>query len=50
LNTLYLDNIKRVRDDLNWFINKFDYRFVNEPWKDSKDALPKAIVKINSIL
>jgi len=50
LNTLYLDNIKRVRDDLNWFIDKFDYRFVNEPWKDSKDALPRAIVKINSIL
>ncbi len=50
LNTLYLDNAKRVRDDLSWFIDKFDYRFLNEPWKESKDALPRAIVKTNSVI
>jgi len=50
LNTLYLDNVKRVRDDLDWFIDKFDYRFVNEPWKNSKDAVIRSIVKTNSIL
>lgn len=50
LNSLYLDNMKRVRDDLEWFINKFDYRYANEPWKNSKDALPRAINKINSII
>lgn len=49
LNSLYLDNMKRVRDDLEWFINKFDYRYANEPWKNSKDALPRAITKTNSI-
>lgn len=48
LSTVYLDNIKRVRDDLEWFIDKFDYRYVNEPWKNSKDALLRAIVKTNS--
>jgi len=47
LNKLYLDNMKRVRDDLDWFIDKFDYRFVNEPWKNSKDALPRSIIKSN---
>jgi hypothetical protein len=50
LNTIYIDNMKRVRDDLEWFINKFDYRYVNEPWKNSKDALPRAMVKVGSIL
>lgn len=50
LNSLYLDNLKRVRDDLDWFIDKFDYRFIKEPWKNSKDALPRAIVKMNSVL
>ena len=49
LNSLYLNNMKRVRDDLEWFINKFDYRYANEPWKNSRDALPRAIVKANSI-
>lgn len=49
LDSLYLDNMKRVRDDLNWFIDKFDYRYADEPWKDSKDALPRTINKTNSI-
>jgi hypothetical protein len=50
LNELYLDNMKRVRDDLEWFINKFDYRYTNEPWKNAKDALPRSMQKTNSIL
>jgi len=50
LNTLYLDNMKRVRDDLDWFINKFDYRYADEPWKNAKDALPRSMQKTNSII
>lgn len=50
LNQLYLDNMKRVRDDLEWFINKFDYRFEKEPWKNAKDALPRSMQKTNSII
>lgn len=50
LNTVYFENMKRVRDDLDWFIDKFDYRYANEPWKNSKDALPRSIIKTNSIL
>lgn len=48
LNKVYIDNMKRVREDLEWFIDKFDYRYVNEPWKNSKDALPRAMIKTNS--
>ncbi len=49
LNQLYLENMKRVRDDLEWFTDKFDYRFADEPWKNSKDALPRTVEKVNSI-
>lgn len=48
LNQAYLENMKRVRDDLDWFIDKFDYRYADEPWKNSKDALPRTIIKTNS--
>ncbi|NLJ90400.1 MAG: hypothetical protein GX323_05815 [Clostridiales bacterium] len=47
LNKVYLENIKRVRDDLDWFIDKFDYRYKDAPWKNSKDALPRSIIKTN---
>ncbi|HHV11993.1 MAG TPA: hypothetical protein GXX75_17100 [Clostridiales bacterium] len=50
LNRVYLENMKRVRDDLEWFINKFDYRYADEPWKNAKDALPRAMQKTNSII
>lgn len=49
LNRIFQTNMKRVRDDLEWFTDKFDYRYVNEPWKNSKDALPRSILKINSV-
>lgn len=49
LNRLYLENMKRVREDLEWFTDKFDYRNVDQPWKNSKDALPRAIEKLNSV-
>lgn len=45
----YLEGMKRVRDDVSWFIDKFDYRYTNEPWKNSKDALPRMMMKQNSL-
>lgn len=48
-NEIFIDNIKRVKEDLDWFINKFDYRYKDEPWKNGKDALPRMLKKINSI-
>lgn len=49
LNEVFLTNMYRVREDLEWFTNKFDYRYANEPWKNAKDALPRSINKINGI-
>jgi hypothetical protein len=47
---LYLDNMKRVAEDLEWFVNKFDYRYKDEPWKNAKDAIPRALIKTNGII
>lgn len=50
LNRLYLENMKRVREDLEWFKDKFDYRNADEPWKNAQDALPRTMTKTNGIL
>lgn len=50
LNKIFLENFKRMQEEVSWFIDKFDYRNVNAPWKTSKDALPRAMTKVNGIL
>ena len=49
INRLYLDNMKRVRDDLAWFINKFDYNYQNEPWYNARDAVIRSMIKTNGV-
>lgn len=41
-------NLQRVEDDLEWFTLKFDYRNADKPWKNSRDALERAITKLRS--
>ena len=41
-------NLSRIDDELDWFIQKFDYRFKDEPWKNSKDSVERAILKVSS--
>jgi len=43
-------NMRRLEEELDWFIKKFDYRYKNEPWHNSKDALPRMILKLTSKL
>lgn len=45
INNAYFSNMERMQEDIDWFINKFDYRYQDEPWKNAKDALPRAILK-----
>jgi len=44
--SLQENNLKRLQEELQWFITKNDYRFTNEPWKTSKDALLRTISKL----
>ncbi len=32
-----------LREDVSWFCKKFDYRYDEEPWYNSKDAVERAI-------
>ena len=40
------DNLARVQGDLDWFIDKFDYRNAAAPWKNSKDAVSRSMQKL----
>ncbi len=43
---LMQDNLSRVQGDLDWFIDKFDYRNASAPWKNSKDAVSRTMQKL----
>lgn len=46
LADLEVANFDRMQEDISWFIRKFDYRFANEPWKNSADAVPRTVNKL----
>ncbi len=39
-----------LNEDISWFCKKFDYRYEDEPWKNSKDAVERAIKFLRSDL
>ena len=41
--------LEKLDADLEWFTKKFDYRYANEPWGDSQDALIRVIKALNQI-
>lgn len=47
--TLMRANLSRVKDDLDWFIEKFDYRNASADWKNSRDAVSRTMQKLQGI-
>lgn len=41
------ENLKRIQDETEWFTKKFDYKNEDEPWGNSKDAIPRTIKKLS---
>ena len=39
-------NMQRVKEDLDWFAAKFDYRNASADWKNSKDAVQRSMQKL----
>lgn len=39
-------NMVRVKEDLDWFVAKHDYRNAGADWRNSVDALPRSMQKI----
>ena len=46
---LMLQNMVRVKEDLDWLVAKYDYRNASKPWGNSRDALPRAMQKLQGI-
>ena len=45
-----LPYFEKLQGDVSWFCKKFDYRYEEEPWYDSKDAIERAIRFLRSDL
>lgn len=43
------ENLLRVKEDLDWFVAKNDYRNAGTDWKNSRDALGRAMQKLQGI-
>lgn len=43
------ESLSRMEDELEWFTEKFDYRHAGDPWKNSKDALPRSLLKAKGV-
>jgi hypothetical protein len=41
-----VEHLDRIEKELDWFTKKFDYRYNEAPWGNSKDALPRSIQKL----
>ncbi len=44
--TLMRENLSRVKGDLDWFVMKNDFRNAGLEWKNARDALPRAMQKL----
>ncbi len=45
-NAIELEYLKTLKEDVSWFCKKFDYRYDDEPWGNSKDAVERAIKSV----
>lgn len=46
---LTLENLARVKEDLDWMVAKYDYRNASKPWGNSRDALQRSMQKLQGI-
>lgn len=46
---LVKENMARVKGDLDWFIDKFDYRNASADWRSSRDAVSRTMQKLQGI-
>lgn len=43
--TLQKENMERLCEEVNWFTKKFDHRYKDEDWKNSKDSVIRGALK-----
>ena len=42
--------LAELKEDISWFCKKFDYRYTDEPWYNSKDSVERSIKFLRSDL
>ena len=47
--SLMEENMLRVKEDLDWLIAKYDYRNAGKDWRNSRDALQRAMQKLEGL-
>lgn len=47
--SLMREHLARVKGDLDWFIEKFDYRNATADWRNSRDAVSRTMQKLQGI-
>ncbi|MBE6594235.1 MAG: hypothetical protein E7644_00405 [Ruminococcaceae bacterium] len=50
LSRITKNYLETLTEDVSWFCKKFDYRYDQEPWKNSKDSVERAIKFLRSDL
>lgn len=43
---LMQQNLDRIQEDVDWMVEKFDYRYKDADWKNSKDAIQRGMQKL----
>lgn len=46
---LMQENLARLQEDIDWFVQKFDYRNSGADWKNSRDAVSRVMQKLRGI-
>ena len=41
------ENLTRIQEELDWFVDKFDYRNKDADWGNSRDALQRTMQKLH---
>ncbi len=46
LNEVEMTNLARIEKEIEWFTLKFDHKNADKPWGNSRDALPRTVLKL----
>lgn len=47
LSKIEKENLERLYEEVKWFCDKFDYKNTDKPWKNSRDSLPRILLKLS---
>jgi hypothetical protein len=50
VHKIEMEYVKSLENDVGWFCKKFDYRYDEEPWYNSKDSVARSIKFLSSDL